>query len=99
VSPKHKSAAGPPPQPPKRTASLLSEEITPPREELPASPPSRMVLYDDLLKDEDYSGELRPDVEAALTKETIEVLQIFTECNCKSQARSYFLSLYCKIFK
>jgi hypothetical protein len=69
VSPKHKSAAGPPPQPPKRTASLLSEEITPPREELPASPPSRMVLYDDLLKDEDYSGELRPDVEAALTKE------------------------------
>ncbi len=70
MSPKHKSAAGPPPQPPKRTASLLSEEITPPREELlPASPPSRMVLYDDLLKDEDYSGELRPDVEAALTKE------------------------------
>ncbi len=78
MSPKHKSAAGPPPQPPKRTASLLSEEITPPREELPASPPSRMVLYDDLLKDEDYSGELRPDVEAALTKETTEVLHIFT---------------------
>jgi hypothetical protein len=79
VSPKHKSAAGLPPQPPKRTASLLSEEITPPREELlPASPPSRMVLYDDLLKDEDYSGDLRPDVEAALTKETTEVLHIFT---------------------
>ena len=35
-----------------------------------------MVLYDDLLKDEDYSGELRPDVEAALTKETTEVRHI-----------------------
>jgi hypothetical protein len=40
-----------------------------------------MVLYDDLLKDEDYSGELRPDVEAALTKETTEVRQIFTSTN------------------
>jgi hypothetical protein len=40
-----------------------------------------MVLYDDLLKDEDYSGELRPDVEAALTKETTEVLHIFTSTN------------------
>jgi hypothetical protein len=27
-----------------------------------------MVLYEDLLQDEDYSGPLRPDVEAALTK-------------------------------
>ena len=67
VSPKHKPT-GPPPQPPKRTASLLSEEITPPRDEAP--PTTRMVLYDDLLKDEDYSGQLGPDVEAALRKES-----------------------------
>jgi hypothetical protein len=45
-----------------------------------------MVLYDDLLKDEDYSGELRPDVEAALTKETTEVLQIFTSANFSPQS-------------
>jgi hypothetical protein len=48
-----------------------------------------MVLYDDLLKDEDYSGELRPDVEAALTKEQTEVLQIFTSTNLKSGIRIF----------
>ena len=95
MSPKHKSPVGPPPQPPKRTASLLSEEITPPREEPPTSPPkSKMVLYDNLLKDEDYSGDLRPDVEAALTKENRVV--VFVLFNVKYNARAYrSIGRYC----
>ena len=55
VSPKARMA----PRPPQRTDSLLSEEITPPREEMP-------LQEVDPLLDTDYSTTLKPEVEAAL---------------------------------
>ena len=60
LSPKARGMA---PRPPQRTDSLLSEEITPPRDD-PDMPSG--VVGENPLMDKDYSTPLKPQVEAAL---------------------------------
>ena len=59
LSPKARGMA---PRPPQRTDSLLSEEITPPRDD----PDQVGMVADNPLMDKDYSTPLKPQVEAAL---------------------------------
>ena len=59
LSPKARGMA---PRPPQRTDSLLSEEITPPRDD----PDQVGMVAENPLMDKDYSTPLKPQVEAAL---------------------------------
>ena len=61
------SPKAPPPRPPQRTDSLLSEEITPPRDEPP-------LPLEDATLDTDYTGPLKPSVESALQSKWSELV-------------------------